>query len=358
MKTTKSTKQKIKKSAFREWGEATGIALVVVLAIKSFLFDMYAVPTTSMSGTILPGDFVFVSKIHFGPRLPITPLSIPFTHQRLPFTTHTPSFLSWIEFPYLRLPGTSSVQHNDLVVFNYPMENELPISQRTHYVKRCVALPGDTLKIRKGDVFVNGQAISEPFTLLKSYSAVIKEPFNPAEYGILEATQQALSELWFLKLNEHQVEQLKLSKQVIKLKEETIASAYFTNYIFPHSKTFAWNEDNYGPIIVPRKGDKIHLNELNYVLYERIIEQYEDNTLVETASGFLINGEPSEYYTFKLNYYFVLGDNRHNSVDSRYWGFVPESHLVGKPLSILFSSGTNLEGDSEFRWKRIFHLLN
>lgn len=355
---TRKPKTKRKKSAFREWLEAGLIAMLVVLSVKTFLFDMYAVPTPSMSGTILPGDFVFVSKIHFGPRLPITPLSIPFTHQKLPFSATTPSFLSWPQLPYFRLPGISSIHRNDLMVFNYPMESELPISQRTHYVKRCIALPGDTLKIRQGDVFVNNVAVAEPFTLLKSYSASIKEPFDPAEFGILEATQQPFSKMWFLKLTEHQSEQLKSLKNVIKLKSETITTPYFTNYIFPYSKTFAWNEDNFGPVIVPRKGDKVHLNELNYVLYQRIIEQYEDNSFEIKDDGFYINGQLQEYYTFQMNYYFVLGDNRHNSVDSRYWGFVPESHIVGKPLSILFSSGKDVDGSTTFRWSRIMHLLN
>lgn len=304
-----------------------------------------------MEKSLLIGDFIVVSKVHYGARLPITPLSFPFAHQTFPFT-ETPSYLDWIQLPYWRLPGFSSVKNNDVIVFNYPMEGQHPVDQRKHYVKRCVAIPGDTMKVENGYVFINGKPLPEPENVQFMYE-VVTDSIPQALLDSLDITEamQWSKRSYRLTLTRKNAEKLCNMKDihdVILLREKP--GKYF-DQAFPSDTAYKWNLDNYGPLIVPRAGDTLHLSRSNIRLYERLIRFYENNQLFTNGDSILINGIRTDKYVVAMNYYFVMGDNRHNSADSRFWGFVPEDHIVGKAVLIVLSVDKQRGG---FRWDRSF----
>ncbi len=233
-----------------------------------------------MHQTLLEGDYIIVNKLAYGARVPITPLSLSFGNKHL--------FFDWLTLPYIRIPGYSTVCRNDIIVFNFPLEEGLPIDERLQYVKRCIGLPGDSVFISKGQVFINGEELKEP--------------------------------------------------EKISLEKLAVAPDSYSPNIFPNSSVVKWNVDYFGPLYVPKCGDSISLTTKNVTLYKRIIEKFENNTLVNKNDSIYINGQYTQTYVFKMNYYFTLGDNRHSSIDSRFWGFVPENHLIGKASFILFSS--------------------
>jgi len=254
------------------------VSFITWLVIHLFFFQAFHVPSASMNNSLKEGDYILVSKLACGPRVSITPLSLPFSNGNY--------FLDWIQLPYMRLPGYSDIRHNDVLVFNYPVEINLPVDERKPYVKRCVALPGDLLLVDSGCVYINERSLPIAGAVVES-SLAKRDFYNP-------------------------------------------------NY-FPNNARYKWNLDYFGPLKVPSKGDSVLLSTDNIVLYKKIIETYEHNKLEERKGSFYINGVLRKAYVFKMNYYFMMGDNRHNSIDSRLWGFLPEDHIIGRASLILYS---------------------
>lgn len=278
-------------------------SFLIWLFARFFMIQVVQIPSDSMNHTFFKGDKVIVNKLAYGTRIPITPLSLSFISNSF--------FLDWIRLPYLRLPGYSTIKRNDIVVFNFPLENELPIDKRKEYIKRCIAIPSDTLQLINGTVYINDEALQEKKTITFCYH--IQSDGTTTEH--------------FLPV--YHADSLQKSNHSM-CRRKTIDSSVYTPSVFPNSSSIKWNVDHFGPLYIPQKGRTIELNTTNLFLYHRIIEQYEHNTLKQINNIIYINNEPAHSYTFKMNYYFVMGDNRYNSYDSRFWGFVPEDHLIGK----------------------------
>jgi signal peptidase I len=332
-------------------------ASVTVILVRAFLFEAYTIPSSSMEKTLEVGDFIFVSKISYGPRVPITPLSFPFTHQNFPFTS-LPSYLTWIQIPYHRLPGTDTIRRNDIVVFNYPMETYVPVDHRTHYVKRCIALPGQLLEIRNGDIYINDSLSAPPVKAQHEYLVRTKrEGIHPDSIALLEITEGGRISgkgHYMFTLTDEKYEQLRQATYIQEIKKYIEKPGVQSEEIFPHDKNYSWNRDNFGPLLVPKKGDSVAINLETLPLYHRLITVYEGNEVMIENDSVFINKKAVTHYTFKMNYYFMMGDNRHNSVDSRYWGFVPEDHIVGKAVMTLLSIDKEKGFFSMFKGGRFF----
>lgn len=350
-----------RKSKTREWLDAIIFAVIAATIIRTFFIEAFTIPTPSMEKTLMVGDFLFVSKVNYGARTPMTPLSIPFMHQEIPLFGGKSYSEAW-KLPYYRLPGFSDVARNDIVVFNYPMEDDRPIDKQTHYIKRCVGISGDTLQVIDRVLFINGKKAMQPrksqyvYDIKTSGSGlserVLKKnditdggpAYNPGEYRFC-LTPSAAAEL-------------KKLPNVTSLQVMTMPKGQYEDYIYPFDPKLKWNMDNYGPIYIPKKGVTIHLSQDNLSIYRRVITVYEGNTLEERDAKIFINGKEVSSYTFKQNYFFMMGDNRHNSADSRFWGFVPEDHIVGKAVFIWMSWDTNGSFLSKIRWSRLFNLIH
>ncbi len=309
-----------------------------------------------MEKTLLPGDLIFVNKMSYGIRLPITPLTFPLSHHKMPFNKEMDSFTDVIQFPYVRLFG-SSIERNDVVVFNYPLEGEVPVDHRAFYIKRCIGLPGDTLKIKDKRVYIDGKYLSFPKQVEFNYNVQTNaELINDTllKYGITEGGRKEGDNYWQLTLSDSAKKCLKDLDCVTSIDPLNIDPDGYADYIFPYHKNYTWNIDYYGELVVPKKGETVVLDTNNIHLYQRIIEQYEENELEWDNATFLINGEAVAAYTFKMDYYFMMGDNRHNSSDSRFWGFVPENHIVGKATSVLLSVNKAPDAENKYRWDRFF----
>ena len=366
---TKSSKPK---SAAREWLDSIVFAVVAATLIRWLFFEAFTIPTPSMENSLLVGDFLFVSKLHYGTRTPKTPLQVPLTHQTI-WGTSIPSYLDWIQLPQYRLPGFSDVKRGDVVVFNYPPEQQHPVDLRTNYIKRCVGLPGDDIEVRDMQVFANGQAVENPLRMENEYfvsttTAVNEEkvfrengvseysgytetyndtiPSND-ETGYLIYTTEAiaarLKEYDFVK----DVRTVKASKEISEPS------------LYPSSTLFRWNRDNYGPVKIPAEGMTVALTPENVALYGEVIRRYENNDNVSIEGNKVtVDGKVIEQYTFKQDYYFMMGDNRHNSADSRYWGFVPKDHIVGKAVFVWMSIDPNpTSALNKIRWNRLFRVI-
>ena len=340
----------------RDWLKAFLWAFLIAWSIRTFFIQGAFIPSQSMEQSLLPGDFVFISKLSYGARLPITPVGVPFMHQHLPFTESTPSYFSWPQLPYLRLPGLSDIQKGDVVVFNYPMDTELPVDRRSLFVKRCVALPGDTIAIEAKKVLINGKI--QPDNPYLQFNRHVKAggPLRQSLLDSLGIVDGGLVSNIFdyeFPLTDSVAARLARVSEVSKISARMDAPGEYQAHIFPHSRAFAFNNDFWGPVVVPKKGASIQLNDTNIVLYERIIKDFEGKELVIKDKQISIDGKPATQYTFEMDYYFMMGDNRDNSADSRSWGFVPEDHVVGKAWLIFFSYDPNPEKGG-IRWGRLF----
>ncbi len=382
-----------KKTAGREWIDAAIFAIVAATLIRTFVFEAYTIPTGSMEKTLLINDFLFVSKLTYGPRIPNTPLSVPFIHASLP-GSGAKSYSELIKIPYTRW-FAQPVDRNDVVVFNFPAGDTVinkdefqslrpyydvmrelgngdvdkgrriiqedperyplvtrPVDKKENYIKRCVGIAGDTLLVKNGLVYINGMA---PFLPAKSEAPyylqtkgqqldedILKEEYdidlnNPDEF---QATGQP---------NIYQVLLTNDAFQKMKNAGFTVEPVLNQNPdVYPFDDIHQWTEDNFGPIWIPAKGATLTLTEENYTIYERAIRTFEHNKLEKREGKFYINDIATNQYVFKMNYYWMMGDNRHQSQDSRYWGFVPEDHVVGSAWMIWMSY------DKGIRWSRIF----
>ena len=352
-----------KKSKSREWLDAVVFAVIAATLIRTFLIEAFTIPTPSMEKTLLVGDFLFVSKINYGPRVPITPLSFPFAHHTMPITRGK-SYLEWIKLGYHRLPGFQKIKNNDIVVFNYPMEDFRPVDKKENYIKRCIAIPGDTLKIVDRQIYINSKNVPLPEqSQFRYYVKTDGSSINPKILRTLDITEGGALTMdgdFLLVLTAEsakKIEKLENVKKIRHLSEEEIGEIVGSD-LYPNDEHFHWTLNNYGPIYIPKKGQNISLNPSNIALYRRPISMYEGNTLVEKNGKIFINGLESNSYTFKMDYYFMMGDNRHNSADSRFWGFVPEDHIVGKAVFIWMSWDTNGSFFSKIRWNRLFRFVN
>ena len=380
-----------------DWLDAIIFAVVFVTFINIFFFQAFKIPSSSMESSLLTGDHLFVSKLTFGPRIPQTPLTIPFTHNVI---FGKESYSTLIQNEYRRLKGFRTVERGDYVVFGFPDGDTVltkapaddyyavcrfygkeyavksygplivrPADKKDHYVKRCVAIHGDTLSVVNGRVYVNSHAQEVWPGVQTTYNVVTDG--SRINLKTLEKLGLNLSELSFdeslpgypqMPLTAAMLEQIKACANVRSVEEQV--DVYPPDYpdsylmLFPFKEDFRWTRDNYGPLWIPEAGATVRLDSHNIALYERIIRVYEKNELKITSDGhFIINGKETDEYTFKQDYYFMMGDNRHNSLDSRYWGFVPEDHIVGRPALIWLSTDSAKSFPSNVRWKRFLKFV-
>lgn len=348
-----------RKSVFREWVDAIIFAVIAATIIRTFFIEAYTIPTPSMEKSLLVGDFLFVSKVSYGARIPNTPLSFPFAHHTLPVVGGK-SYLEWIKIGYHRLPGFGHVKKGDCVVFNWPAENEgRPVDKKENYIKRCVGEPGDTLMISDREVYINGTLTKLPENSQSSYHVMTDGTgFSEKVLSRLGLRGDTLSPFEFnYHLTRREAEELKGFGNVKKIEANTVPKGYFQPFIFPFEESFKWNVDNFGPLWIPKKGATIKLDSVNIILYGKCITDYEGNKLEVRNGEILLNGKPSATYTFKMDYYFMMGDNRHDSADSRFWGFVPEDHIVGKAVFIWMSWDSEASFLNKIRWRRLFHTI-
>ncbi|HNP18587.1 MAG TPA: signal peptidase I [Fulvivirga sp.] len=382
----KEEKKKKHKSKVREWVDAITFAVIAATLIRWLIMEAFTIPTPSMEKSLLVGDFLFVSKFHYGTRTPKTPLQVPLTHQKI-WMTNLPSYVDWIQLPQYRLPGISSVKHNDVVVFNVPgiAENnygnpdkstwiDYPIDLKTNYIKRCIGLPGDTLKIENRQVYINGKATENPDGMQFAYLVFSKNALSDrilsdqdiSESHIVDRNANGAVQLMYI--TKAQVEALKKLSFITEVrpasnnpyrKFEPYTKGEIDNGIFPKDEElFPYNADWYGPIVMPKEGATIKINRATLDTYGDVITLYDHNENAVIKDGkLLIDGKEVTQYTFNQDYYFMMGDNRHNSLDSRYWGFVPEDHIVGKGFFIWLSLDPNKGIFSKIRWSRFFNLI-
>ncbi|MDB4927360.1 signal peptidase I [Mucilaginibacter sp.] len=354
--------EKPKKTKTREWVDAIVFAVVVSTVIRGLLFSAYAIPSGSMEGTQLTGDYLFVSKISYGSRMPNTPLSIPFTE---PTLYGVKTYWDAIKLPYFRLPGFGTIKNRDIVVFNKPDEADLqynlPVDERTCLIKRCIGIPGDVLTIVNTQVYINGKPAPNAEKQQTSYTVVTDgKDINPQLLTDLhiEIRQQLAPDTYEMIVPTANVTTLKSYSNIKSITPVIAQAGMYDAEIFPHNPKFKWNLDNFGPLTLPKRGMTIPLNDSTLTLYRRAIEVYENNKVAVNGKDILINGKKADTYTFKMNYYWMMGDNRHDSLDSRFWGYVPEDHVIGKAVLTFFSTDSTQNIFNKIRWNRILRPIN
>ncbi len=462
-----------KKSSVREWIDSIVFAVIAATVIRTFFIEAYTIPSSSMEKSLLVGDFLFVSKIAYGPRIPNTPLAVPLVHHTLPLTQNVKSYLDWIHLDYYRFPGLSKIKRLDAVVFNFPDGDTLstvyqsnqsyyalvrkygrenvwnnkhafgdiiyrPVDKRENFIKRCIGLPGENLQIIHQEVYIDGKKIPAPvesqityrietlpnqslypkslqktgisledisfmqeayyipltklqIEVLRTNTGIMVKPLQPEEnvaanYADIDSTSKiicqiygnpeallaagvpnsALQELFGIKQNspdltlpltKEMAQKISQMPNVRKIVPIVYINGYADEAIFPHDNRYKWNVDFFGPVKIPHKGMTIKLNSENIVLYERAIKTFEGNDLKFENGEIFINGEQTNEYTFKMDYYWMMGDNRHNSADSRFWGFVPIDHVVGKASFVWLSLDKDKSFLSKVRWNKLFRIV-
>ena len=358
----KETNPPVKKGFFREWGDAILFAVIAATLIRWATFEAYTIPTPSMESSLLVGDYLFVSKLHYGPRTPITPLQVPLTHQTI-WGTNIPSYSDLIQLKQYRLPGFSHVKNNDVVVFNVPFEDQHPADLRTNYIKRCVGIAGDILEVRNMQVYVNNTSLENPKGMQNRYlletSNILDADFF-RNLNISLAGVQQINGGYVVDCTPEQAKQFESMDFIKTVHTDIDVPGRADPEVYPHAPSvLKWNRDNYGPIMIPKEGQTVKLTPQTTPIYETVIRKYESNKNVTYENGIVsIDGKPITEYTFKQNYYFMMGDNRHNSADSRYWGFVPEDHVVGKAVLVWMSMDPNGGVGGKIRWNRLFNLID
>tara|TARA_R110001583_G_scaffold114876_6_gene265396 strand:- start:7407 stop:8948 length:1542 start_codon:yes stop_codon:yes gene_type:complete len=354
-----------------EWVSSIVFAIVAATIVHTYIMQPYTIPTSSLEKSLLVGDFLFVSKFHFGARTPMTTVAAPMVHDSLPLTK-LKSYLKVPQLPYFRIPGFQDIKRNEIVVFNWPTDTvrffrdhsnihiDKPIDKKSNYVKRCVGIPGDSLEIKDGYIFINGEKTQLPDRAKTQYfhKVVVSNEFNPnsliTRYGSTELGGGTNGE-YVVNLTDENAKNLRNNPYVKSVIKDNAAKGNYTKSIFPHNEQYPWSIDNYGPIYIPEEGKTVELNAKSLPFYKSIIEEYENNDLTIHGDEIFINGKLATTYTFKQNYYWMMGDNRHNSEDARFWGYVPFDHVVGKPVFIWFSWDSNAQGlANKIRWKRVF----
>ena len=357
----KEKKEKKKKSELRTWVEAIAFAVVAAHILRTFFIEAYTIPTSSMEKSMLIGDFLFVSKLAYGPRVPMTPVAVPLVHHTIPGTKKK-SYSEVIKVPYHRMKGLGDIKRNDCVVFNWPAEKlNRPVDKKENYVKRCVGIAGDKIEIVNGQLMVNDEPQAEPEGMKKQFTYNVKTKgsgLNPKllykKFDITEGSRGSNMNEYNLFLTDEALNGLNEFKNVKSITQNIDTTYNSPQYYFPNNNDHLWNIDNYGPILIPKKGSSIDLTMENIDLYKDIIEIYEENTLKISENNIYINDSLASSYKFKMNYYWMMGDNRHNSADSRMWGFLPENHVVGKALFVWMSWDKNGKGLNKIRWDRLF----
>ncbi|HEY4194246.1 MAG TPA: signal peptidase I [Mucilaginibacter sp.] len=355
----KADTTKPKKSKLREWVDALVFAVIAATIIRGLLFSAYAIPSGSMEGTELTGDYLFVSKFSYGARMPITLLSIPFLESSV---YGVKTYWDVIKLPYFRLPGTTEPKKGDIIVFNKPEEADpqynRPVDERTNLIKRCQATPGDVLTIVNGQVYINGKAAKNADKSQTDYHIVTDGTnINPEALQELNI-QPSETDPSAVTIPYQNVAAFKTFSNVKSVTPVFEPAGKYDPQVFPHNEKFKWNQDNFGPITMPKKGWTIALNDSTMALYRRAIEVYEYNKVETQGNDILINGKRATSYTFKMNYYWMMGDNRHNSLDCRFWGYVPEDHIVGKAIITVFSTDSTQDLFHKVRWNRLFKMIN
>jgi signal peptidase I len=382
---------KKKKTKAREWTDAIIFAVVAATIIRVFFIEAYTIPSGSMEKSLLVGDFLFVSKVNYGARIPMTPVAFPFSHHTLPFTATTKAYWDGVQWKYRRLPGLQDIKNNDVVVFNFPegdtvmLENQnpsyydnvrafgwqktnsdytitsRPVDKRENYIKRCIGIAGDVVSMKNGIVNVNGKDEPLKNTGMMPYRVQVKSTdINPQvleDLGVntLELQRTEDPNAFIVNASEEMmVEVRKLDFVKSAVMDAANATEEEPGGLFPHDPNRKWNRDNFGPIKIPAKGWTVQIDSNTMPLYYRAIRTYEGNKVEKKGNDWYINDKIATSYTFKMNYYWMMGDNRHQSADSRYWGFVPEDHIVGKALFIWMSFDSNGSWFSKIRWNRIF----
>jgi signal peptidase I len=394
--------KKHKKAVWREWVDAAIFAIVAATLIRTFIFEAYTIPSGSMEKTLLVKDFLFVSKLSYGPRIPNTPLSVPFVHNYLPFI-NTRSYSTAIELPYTRW-FASSPKRGDVVVFNFPAGDTVihlpdfesanpyyeikrkanagvadakmiladpvnypiivhPVDKSDNYIKRCVGISGDKLQVINGNLYINDQLQTAPPQSERNYWVDIKPDIQPLsedylrDMGIMINVSDQNSDLKSFSRTKFIVNMTQKEKDIMQKSglttsiEPLLDTAIDNTRYFPYDTIHKWSTDNYGPVYIPKKGVPVTLTAENFSIYERAIKSYEKNDFYMQNGKFFLNGKEVTQYTFKMDYYWMMGDNRQGSQDSRFWGFVPEDRIVGKAWLIWFSY------DGGPRWKRLFNIV-